>query len=220
MRHSNQFDRGRRLPIWAACLLALAVAGCGSSTAASGTPTPAPTPVVTPDPHLKEPVTADDIWRAFGKGGLAITAINANLGQGNPDIVKQINANLSGWPLRIIQYQSSGAMTRALKWQPGEAPGGDEAPYNFAALNILIQYGPISARAPSVPDAGRQKDAAAILALLDPFLWPIAQRSVLAIPSRTPIPAATPVPTASPTPKPTPKPTVKPAKTPKPTKKP
>src|SRR5258705_221391 len=49
MRHSNQSDRGRRLPIWAAGLLALAVAGCRSSTAASGTPTPAPTPAATPD---------------------------------------------------------------------------------------------------------------------------------------------------------------------------
>jgi hypothetical protein len=216
MRHSNQSGRGSRLPILAAGLLALVVAGCGSSTAASATPTPAPTPVVTPDPHLIEPVTADAVYRALGMSGLKVTAINANLGQGNPDIVKQINANLSGWSLRIIQYTSSGLMTPALDWKLGEAPGGDEAPFNFAALNILIQFGPISAAAPSAPDASRQKDAAAIVAVLDPLLWPIAQRSVLAIPSRTPIPAATPVPTA----KPTAKPTTKPAKTPKPTKKP
>jgi hypothetical protein len=216
MRHSNQAGRARRLPIWAAGLLALAVAGCGSSVATSASPTPAPTPVVTPDPHLKEPVAADDIYKAFGKGGVAITAINANLGQGNPDIVKQINANLGGWSLRITQFQSSVVMTRDLKWQPGEAPGGNEAPYNFAGLNILIQFGPISVRAPSAPDAGRQHDAAAIVALLDPLLWPITQRSVLAIPSRTPAPVATPAPTV----KPTLKPTTKPTKTPKPTRKP
>ena len=216
MRHSNQSGRGPRLPIWAAGLLALAVAGCGSSTAASATPTPVPTPVVTPDPHLTEPVTADAVYRALGMSGLKVTAINANLGQGNPDIVKQINANLSGWSVRIIQYKSSGLMTPALDWKAGEAPGGDEAPFNFAALNILIQFGPISAAAPAAPDASRQKDAAAIVAVLDPLLWPIAQRSVLAIPSRTPAPVATPVPTA----KPTAKPTTKPAKTPKPTRKP
>jgi hypothetical protein len=220
MRHSNQAGRGIRLPIWAAGLLALAVAGCGSSTAASATPTPVPTPVVTPDPHLKEPVTADDVYRAIGKGGLAISAINANLGQGNPDIVKQINANLGGWALRIVQYKSSGVMTQSLGWQPGDAPGGDEAPFNFAALNILIEYGPMSARAPAVPDASRQKDAASIVTLLDPLLWPISQRSVVAIPSRTPTPVATPVPTVKPTAKPTPKATTKPAKTPKPTRKP
>ena len=220
MRHSNQAGRGSRLPIWAAGLLVMAVAGCGSSTAASATPTPAPTPVVTPDPHLTEPITADDVYRALGKGGLAISAINANLGQGNPDIVKQINANLGGWALRIIQYKSSGVMTRALDWQTGGAPGGDEAPFNFAALNILIEYGPMSAAAPTAADASRQKDAAAIVAVLDPLLWPISQHSVAAIPSRTQAPVATPVPTVKPTPKPTPKPTTKPAKTPKPTKKP
>jgi hypothetical protein len=175
---------------------------------------------VTPDPHLKEPVTADDVYRALGKAGLAVSAINANLGQGNPDIVKQINANLGGWSLRIIQYKSSSLMTPALKWPAGEAPGGDEAPYNFAALNILIEYGPMSARAPSAPDAARQKDAASIIAVLDPLLWPISQRSVVAVPTRTPVPAATPVPTVKPTARPTPEPTTRPAKTPKPTRKP
>jgi hypothetical protein len=217
MRHSSQAGRGRRLPIWAAGLFALVVAACGSAAPASAPPTPAPTPTATPDPHLKEPVTADEIFLAFGKAGVTISAINANLGQGNPDIVKQINANIGGWPLRIIQYQSSAVLTRALAWTPGQPPHGDQAPYNFAGLNILVEYGPISARAPSLPDAGRQKDAAAIVGVLDPLLWPITQRSVQVIPSRTPMPAATPAPTAKPSAKPS---TKVPAKTPKPTTKP
>jgi hypothetical protein len=220
MRHSNHELGGRRLPTWAAGLVALIIAGCGSSTVGSAPPSAAPPPVATPDPHLTDPVMADDIYKAFAKGGVVITPINANLGQGNPDIVKQINANLGGWPLRITQYKSGNLMRSALVWTPGEAPGGDEAPYAFAGLNILIQFGPISARAPSVPDAGRQQAAASIVGILDPLLWPLAQRSVLAIPSRTPIPAATPVPTAKPTAKPTvtPKPIAKP--TPRPTKRP
>jgi hypothetical protein len=223
MRHSNHSGRGRRLPIWAAGLLAVIVAACGASAApASSAPTPPPTPSPTPDPHLTAPVKADDIYRDLGKGGLAITPINANLGQGNPDIVKAINANLKGWPLRITEYRSAEAMVKSLDWTPGDPPGGDEAPYAFAALNILITYGPISARAPSPPDAGRQQDAVSIVAVLDPLLWPITQRSVLAIPSRTPIPLATPKPTPKPTAKPTPKPTAKATAkpTPKPTKKP
>jgi hypothetical protein len=225
MRHSNHAGRGRRLPIWAAGLLVMIVAACGSSAAPpSAAPTPAPTPSPTPDPHLTAPVKADAIYTALAKGGLAITPINANLGQGNPDIVKEINANLKGWPIRITEYRSTDALVKALGWTPGEPPGGDEAPYAFAALNLLVTYGPISARAPSVPETGRQQDAASIVAVLDPLLWPIAQRSVMAIPSRTPIPAATPVPSVKPTPtaKATPAATPRPSAkaTPKPTKKP
>jgi hypothetical protein len=216
MRHSNQAVGRHGLPIWAVGLLALAVAGCGPAAAASAPPTPVPTPVITPDPHLTAPVTADDIFRDFGKGGLKITSTNANLGMGNPAIVKQINANLGGWPLRITQYVSASVMTKALDWQPGQPPGANETPYAFAALNILIQFGPTSTHPPTTPDAGRQKDAASIVALLDPLLWPIAQRSVVAIPSRTPTPAATPAPTTKATAKPTAKPSSKAAKTPKP----
>jgi hypothetical protein len=203
MRHSNHDFRGRRLPTWAAGLLALIIAGCGSSTVGSPSPSISPVPTVTPDPHLTEPVAADDIYKAFGKGGVVITAINANLGQGNPNIVKQINANLLGWPLRITQYKSGDVMRRELDWTPGQRPGGGEAPYAFAGLNILVSFGQISDGAPGAPDNARQQAAASIVAVLDPLLWPLAQRSVVAIPSRTPIPAATPVPTAKPTAKPT-----------------
>jgi hypothetical protein len=220
MRHSNHAGQRRPLPIWAVGLLALVVVGCGPAAAGSAPPTPLPTPVVTPDPHLTAPVTADDIFKDFGKGGLKISSINANLGMGNPAIVKQINANLGGWPLRITQYESASVMTKALDWPPGQHPGANETPYSFAALNILVQFGPMSTNPPTTPDASRQKDAAAIVALLDPLLWPIAQRSVVAIPSRTPTPAATPAPTARPTAKPTAKASSKPAKTPKPTKAP
>ncbi|MEA2606073.1 MAG: hypothetical protein QOI00_830, partial [Chloroflexota bacterium] len=145
-----------------------------------------------------------------------------NLGNGNPKIVKQINCTVSGWPLRIIQYTTTADLTGALDWAPGSAPGGDEAPYNWAGLNILIQLGPISARAPSTPEAARQAIATSIFAVLDPLLWPIAQQSVVAVPGRTPTPVATPTPSPTPTAKPTAKPTTKPTPkpTPKPTKRP
>jgi len=215
MRHSNHAGRGRGLPFRAASTVALVVtslllAACGSAPAGSGVPSTAPTPLVTPDPHLKEPVTADQIYSALGAARLGIVANNANAGGGNPDIVKQINADIGSWPLRIIEYQSSAALAKALKWAPGDAPGGDESPYAFAGMNVLIQFGPISARAPSAPEALRQQAAAAIVAALDPLLWPLLQRSVVPIPSRTPVPVATPVPS----------PSAAPAKTPRPSKKP
>ena len=218
MRHSNHAVRGRRLTILFVGLFGVAVAGCGSNAQGSLEPSAAATPAPTPDPHLKEPVTADDMFRIIGKGGLKISSVNANLGQGNPAIVKVINADIGGWPIRITQYTSSSVLTRALDWTPGQAPGGEEAPYAFAGLNILITFGPISAKAPSVPEPARTAAAATLVEILDPLLWPLAQRTVTPIPSRTPVPVATPTPSPSPSAKVTPKPTAK--TTPKPTKKP
>jgi hypothetical protein len=222
MRSSNQFGGTprRRSPtgVVVAALTALTtiVVACGGSAAASPPPTPPPTPVITPDPHLAEPVTADKIFIVLGLAKLGITANNANSETGNPAVVKLINAEIGNWPLRITQYSSSAALHKAVTWKTDQPPGGDEAPYNIVGLNILIQYGPISARAPSNPDAARQAIAAQIVAVLDPLLWPLSQHSVIAVPSRTPTPSAapsaapsaptkTPKPTAKATPKPSPK---------------
>jgi hypothetical protein len=225
MRHSNQFARGRRLPRWAArfgaiCVaLAVVATGCGSNTA---TPSPSSlaTPAPTPDPHLKGNVTADQLYGILIAGKVGLTANNANLGHGNPDIIKQINGAIGGWPVRITEYRSSAVMQKALGWKAGTAPGSDEAPYAWAAMNILIQFGPISAKPPTEPDSARQEAAKQIIDLLDPLLWPIYQHSVQAIPSRTPAPSAAPSASAAPSKAPakTPRPSAKP--TPKPSKKP
>jgi hypothetical protein len=220
MRHSNHAVRGRRLTILFVGLFGMGLAACGSSTPPSAEPSAAPTLAPTPDPHLKEPVTADDIFRDIGKGGLRISPTNANLGQGNPSIVKVINGDIDGWPIRITQYTSAAVLARSLDWTPGGSPGGDEAPYAFAGLNVLITFGPISAKAPSVPEPARTAAAATLVQILDPLLWPLTQRTVTPIPSRTAAPVATPTPSPAATPKATPKPSAKPKVTPKPTKRP
>ena len=214
MRHSNRTGRGARLPILAAGLLALMVVGCAPAAVASAPPTAEPTPVVTPDPHLKEPVTADQVFRALSAARLGMIANNANSGGGNPDIVKLINADVGSWPLRITEYRTSAVLTRALGWKPGVALGGDEAPYAFAGLNILIQFGPISTRPPAAPNVSRQEAVASIIAVLDPLLWPLAQRSVVAVPTRTAIPTVTPAPSVKPSAKPSSKPSPKATKAP------
>ena len=213
MRHSNHADRGnRRLPVLAAGLLALLLAACGSGPA-TPPPSTAAGPSATPDPHLSEPVTADQVYTIFSKAKIFRECPNAIL-NGGPGIVKQINCTVGGWPLRIIQYKTSAALTDALDWHVGEKPAGDEAPYNWAGLNVLIQFGPISARAPSVPEEARQTSAATMFAILDPLLWPIAQHSVVSIPGPHPEPTPIPSATAAPSPSKTP------AKTPKPSKAP
>jgi hypothetical protein len=221
MRLSNHFGRGRRLSRWAAGPAALTVAlavvagGCGGGNA-SPPPSALPTASPTPDPHLTGNVTADQLYGILITSKLGLTANNANLGHGNPNIVKQINGVIGGWPVRITEYRSAAVMHKALAWKDGVAPGSDEAPYAWAAMNVLIQFGPISAKPPATPDSARQATAASIVALLDPLMWPIEQHSVVAVPARTPQPSAAP----SASPAPTKAPTKAPAKTPKPTPKP
>jgi len=188
------------------------VIACGGSNGPSGSPSPLPTPLVTPDPHLHEPVTADQIFLAIGAAKLGMVANNANSETGNPAIVKLINAEINNWPLRITQFSSAAVLKKTLQWKAGEAPVGDEAPYSIAGLNILIEFGPISARAPTRPDASRQDMWTRIVAVLDPLLWPLAQHSVVDVPSRTPEP--TPKPSVSTAP------TKAPTKTPRPSKSP
>jgi hypothetical protein len=219
MRHSNHatLGRPRRTPAAAgvgpgasllcALLVVLAI-GCGTSAAPVDPTPPSATPVVTPDPHLREPVTADQIYLAIAAANPAFRPSNAIVNQG--PIVKRINADLSGWPVRITAYTSSAALRKAFAWTAGDRPSRGEPPYAFAALNISVEYGPSSGLAPSKPDATHQAIAVALLGILDPLLWPIEQHSVMAIPGRTiPPPSHAPAPTKTPK-APRPSPTTKP----------
>jgi hypothetical protein len=193
MRHSNHATGGHSRGATPLLLLALVVIGCAPGAVASTVaPSPA-TPVVTPDPHLKEPVTADQIYLVIAAANPGFRPSNATINDG--PIVKRINADLGGWPLRITAYTSSSALRKVITWKAGDSPGRDEPPYTFAALNITVEYGPSSGLVPVVPDVAHQATAVALLGILDPLLWPIQQHSVMAIPARTNPPA----PTASPT---------------------
>jgi hypothetical protein len=200
-------------------LAASMVVACGGQAAPSAVPSALPTPSPTPDPHLSEPVTANQIYSILAAAKLGMTCPSASLGDGQPGVVKQINCNVAGWPLRITQYQSGAILAHDLVWTTG-SPGGNEPPYWWAAMNVAISYGPISARAPGQPDSARQAMASQIVGLLDPLLWPIRQHSVLAVPARTPEPTPTATPTAAPSKAPASKPPARPAKTPKPSKRP
>jgi hypothetical protein len=185
------------------------IGACGQSAALTPTPTPVATPAPTPDPHLKAPVTADQVYLAIAAAHLSLYSNNALLDQGS--IVKRINADLDGWPIRITAYDSVADLLKARTWKPGVAPARGEAPYTFAALNVTVEYGPITGAPPVAPDAAHQTTAVTVVGLLDPLLWPIEQHSVVAIPARTipPPPSATPAPTKPPK-TPSPKPTKKP----------
>ena len=202
MRYSNHSTRGSRWPDLATghatpavslvglVLFVLILGGCGPAAAASASPTPVATPVATPDPHLKDPVTADQLYQALSAGHLTLYPNNAT--KGPAPVVKRINLDLDGWPLRITAYDSAASMQRVRAWKTSDGMRRGDPPYAFAALNILIEFGPMNpAAVPALSDSNHQADAAAMVAILDPLLWPIEQHSVSAIPARTaPPPAA------------------------------
>jgi len=171
-------------------LFATIAAGCGPAAVASTSPTPLPTPAPTRDPHLKDPVTADQIYRVIASGGMRLYPNTATTSEGS--IVKRIDADLDGWALRITAYTNGAAMLKARAWKTGGMPGRGEAPYNFSALNLLIAFGPTNPAAPAAPDTAHQATAAKLVEVLDPLLWPIEQHSVLAITARTAVPPTTP----------------------------
>lgn len=162
----------------AVTIAALILGACGSTQASVAPSSPPPTPKITPNPHLTDPATADQIFRAIGSAGLPLTASNASTGGPNSPMVKRINAAFAGWPLIITQFQTGPALRAAVKWDPGKPPPKGSAPYNFVGLNILIEFGPGSGLPPT-PDTARKEQAQRLLAAIDPLLSPIEQRSIL-----------------------------------------
>lgn len=173
-----------------AALLAVLVAACGGAEV-TPPPTPRPTPVITPDPHLPDPTTADAVFLALGAAGLRVTANNAASGAG--DLVKRINATYLGWPLAVSQYTSSSALAEATAWTADDPPGQGEAPVQIAGLNILVEWGPTTGATPKSPSGPQLDGLRELAATLDILLSPIRARSVVPVPgAATPAPATEP----------------------------
>ena len=186
--------------VTALVVAAALAAACGSS-APSASPSVAPTPLVTPNPHLPSPATAKQVFAGLGKAGLSITANTATLGAEGTDVVTKIYATYLGWPLDVTEYRSAKALTEAVKWPDGEAPGKGEPPIALAGVNILITWGP--ARSGHKPGKVDGRQAAALTELVsaaDVLLSPLKTRT--SVPVRTTAtaeaePSAAPSPSAS-----------------------
>jgi len=169
---------------------AVLAAACGSS-APSASPTPAPTPLVTPNPHLPSPATAKQVFAGLGKAGLSITANTATLGAEGTGVVTKIFATYLGWPLDVTEYRSAKALTEAVTWPDGVAPGKGEPPIALAGMNILITWGPMrSGHSPSKLD-GRQVEALTnLVSAADLLLSPLRTRSSIPVKVTAAKPAA------------------------------
>jgi hypothetical protein len=161
-------------------IAAILVASC-AETPPSVAPTVRPTPIVTPNPHLPTPTTADDVYRGLGSAGLQMTANNATSGQGGDDLVKRINATYLGWPLNLTEFRSASALADRTDWTVDERPGRGEAPISIAASNILVTWGPQTGDQPAKPDARQREGLVQLIGAMDRILSPIRARTVVAV---------------------------------------
>ena len=198
MRTPSSRGLGARVVLVAlVAIVGLVAVACGEAPA-SVAPTVAPTPIVTPDPHLSDPTTADEVYRGLGAAGLPITANNATGGGENADLVKRINATYQGWPLNISEFRSSAAVAKDTSWTPGEPPGQGEAPVAIAGANVVVTWGPQTGEEPTRPDARQVKAFADLVGALDRLLSPLRARTVAGLAAPGVLSGAVPGSSASP----------------------
>ena len=173
------------------------------SACGGGPPSAAPsaaraTPVITPDPHLAEPATADAVFIALAKAGLKMTANNADAGGPDSGLVKRINATYLGWPLLVSQYQTSAALSKATDWFDGDKPSQGQAPVSIVGLNILVEWGPTTGAEPPTLDPTRMDGLRDMASTLDALLSPLRAHAVVAVPGAGAAASASADPAASP----------------------
>ena len=193
--------RGSRPGVVLPVTLALAgiLAAACSSAVPSASPTIAPTPVVTPNPHLGDPATAQDVFNGLGRAGLRITPNTATSGSDGGAVVTRINGTYLGWPLDVTQYRTSADLAEAAKWTAGEAPGRGEPPVALVGSNILVRWGPwITGAKPPKPDDRQAQALDALVRATDALLSPLRARTVVPVALAAAPVAAEPPPSASP----------------------
>jgi hypothetical protein len=185
-------------------IVVLLAAACG------GTPPPpsatvAPTPVVTPNPHLADPATVQEVFTGLGRAGLKISPNTAMVGAAGTGIVTRTNATYLGWPLDVTEYRTTADLAKAADWKKGEPPGRGEPPVALAGYNILVTWGPRTSRVePPAPDDLQTAGLDALVAALDHLLSPIRVRANVPLQVAAAPASAKPGPSAAP--KATPKP--------------
>ena len=181
----------------ATLIVALAVAAaCADAPPSAPPPTAAPTPVITPDPHLADPATADQVFLALGAAGLKMTANNAASGSADGPLVKRINATFLGWPLTVSQYRTTAALQELTAWAPDERPGQGEPSVAIAGLNILVEWGATTGAQPKDPAGPQIQGLIDLATAMDVLLSPLRARSVVAVPG---VVTVAPAPSAAPT---------------------
>ena len=165
---------------------------------ASVTTTATPTPLVTPNPHLSTPATAQQVFNGLGHAGLKVTAHTASAGGAGSPFVRKIFASYLGWPLDVTQFRSVQDMNETETWKSGARPEKGDPPITIAGGNILVIWGPINAgRAPVSLDERQKAGLQPLVSALDELLSPLRTRTSLPVTVSETAPASTANPTAS-----------------------
>ena len=179
-------------------LVGIVAAACSSPPAAPSL-TPAPTPLVTPNPHLVDPATAQDVFNGLGREGLKITPNTANAGADGGAVVTRINGTYLGWPLDVTQFRTAADLAKASKWKAGETPGRGEPPVALAGYNILVRWGPSqTGHKPPTPEGRKAAALEALVTALDRLLSPLRARTVVPVQIAAAPETAAPGPSAAP----------------------
>ena len=179
MRH-RAFRATRALVV--AIVVTAGLAACGDAPASVPPPTPRPTPLITPDPHLGDPTTADAVFQALAKAGLRVSPNNADAGAADGPLVKRINATLLGWPFTVSQFKTSASLSKLTDWGEAGEPAQGDPPIAIAGLNILVEWGPTTGDVPPQPDAAKLTALRDLASNLDMLLSPLRARAVVAVP--------------------------------------
>lgn len=155
---------------------------CGEAPPSSVPATARPTPIITPDPHLGDPATADDVFRGLARAGLRLTANNADKGGEGSALVKRINATYLGWPLAVSEYKTTAALAKLTDWSEDGKPDQGDPPVAIAGLNILVEWGPTTGEKPPRPSGPRVDGLRELAAQLDVLLSPLRARAVVTVP--------------------------------------
>lgn len=167
----------------ATLVVAVGVLGaCGGGPPSAAPSVAVATPLITPDPHLEDPTTADAVFLAMAKAGLKLTANNADAGGADKALVKRINATYLGWPLAVSQYQTTASLSKALAWGDGGKPGQGQPPVAITGLNILVEWGPTTGAEPPTLDPTQLDGLRAMASALDALLSPLQAHAVVAVP--------------------------------------
>ncbi|MGK2849762.1 MAG: hypothetical protein ACSLFN_02475 [Candidatus Limnocylindrales bacterium] len=177
----NRGNRGRVGLALTMVVTAWLAAACATPVP-SASPTVRPTPVITPDPHLDDPATADAVFLALGSAGLRLTANNAIGGTDDSPLIKRINATYLGWPLAVSQYRTSSALAKLTDWPADARPDQGQPPITIVGLNILIEWGPTTGSEPPTPSGPQLEGLRDMAATLDVLLSPLRARSVVTVP--------------------------------------
>jgi hypothetical protein len=198
---ANIAHRGSRPRVALSVTLALAAVLAAACSSAPPPPssTPAPTPLVTPNPHLADPATAQDVFNGLGRAGLRMTPNTATAGSAGDAIVTRINATYLGWPLDVTQFRTSDDLAKAADWEAGEAPGRGEPPIALAGHNILVSWGPYGVGVkPAKPDEHKTAALEALVTALDDLLSPLRTRTIVPVEVASVPVAPEPVPSKAP----------------------